>query len=55
MITGSGATLFSMGIPCVYCHSVFYEDFRFSSDGVFVDDFLVMRDIVFAEDSMRQP
>ena len=50
MITRSGATLFSTGIPCVYRHLVFDKDFWFSYDGVFVDNFLVISDEVFGDD-----
>ena len=53
MISGSGATLFSIRIPCFSRQSICDEDFRFNSDGVFADDFFVTRDLVFAEDSMR--
>jgi len=41
-----------LSIPCVGCHSVFIDDFKFNMDSVSADDLWISRHIAFFYDSM---
>jgi hypothetical protein len=50
-IFGSPVTWFSLTIPCVYCNSVFDDDFEVSSDIVFSMIPCISHELVLTNDS----